>query len=57
MVPYPTTRSDVFMREFNMSLSVSKKAQKNLGYSKHPIGSTILMQIMMQLLLDSNDMT
>ena len=54
MVSYPGTGSNVLMRVFYTSISVSKNSQKNLGDSTYPIGSTISMQIMMQLLLASD---
>ena len=39
----------MFTRAFATSISVSDKQQKNLGESNHPIGRTILMQMMTSL--------
>ena len=45
MALYPGTGSNVWKRAFSMSVSASKKAQKNLGESTHTIGSTLSMQM------------
>ena len=49
MALYPGTGSDMCTRAFVTSISVSENAQKNLGESTHPIGSTISMHMMRQL--------
>ena len=48
MVSYPGTRSNVLKLALVTSVGVSEKSQKNLGYSTHPICSTILIQMMTQ---------
>ena len=51
MVPYAGTGSDVCTKAFTTFISVSENAQKYLGESIHPIGSTRLMQIITQFFL------
>ena len=48
MAPCAGTGSDVCINAFAASVSVSENAQKYLGDSTHPIGSTKSMQIINQ---------
>ena len=50
MAPEASTGSAVSTRAFETSVKVSKKGQKNLSESNHPIGRTRSAQIMMQSL-------
>ena len=45
MAPYAGTRRSVSNRAFTMSVSVSERAQKNLGKYSHPTGKTRSMQM------------
>ena len=53
MAPYAGTGSDVCTKSFATSVSVSENAQKYLGESTHPTGSTRSMQIIIQSSLDA----
>ena len=57
MSPYPSTGSDMFTSVFATSVIVSENVQKYLGDSTYPIGSTILMQMMMQFSWSADVMT
>ena len=57
MEPYLGTRSNVLTVVLALSVSVSEKAQNNLGGFTHTIGSTRLTHISMQSSLSSDGKT
>ena len=56
IAPGPGTGINVCTRAFATSISVSENAQNNLGETIHPIGSTISIQIIMELSSAANGM-
>ena len=57
MAPYAGTGSDVCTKAFATSVSISENAQKYLGESTQPIGSTRSMHIITQSSSDATGTT